>query len=398
VAAETHSFADPATGTPPAALGRPGIRTFRSARFRLSLAALLWLAGTVVLGAVLVGQANDPAGQYAFDFGAYHAAAADVAAGRSPYAADMFTGPIPAQGEVLYKYPPLLAQLLVPLAALPLGSAAAIWFVAQAAAILAGVWLAVRAGGAASSIETFAWCAVAATFFLPNFDTLWKGNVSGFLALTVAVALVGGTAGGAGAMAATLIKTTPVVMLVPALFAGRRVLIGIALALPVLAVSVLLSPGAWLDFMRVIPNLLNGPSVFANNMAPHSLMATALPTLPLAADIARALAVGAGVAALGASVVLARRLASGWPAAVSLAVAASLLLPSATWYHYLAVLLPLAAFAWVRATRGQRFALLAGAGGITLGLAWFPLVVVGATTMVGGALAASRRLPRALGA
>jgi hypothetical protein len=392
VAAETHSFADPNTGTPPAALGWPGMRTLRSARFRLVLAALLWLAGTVVLGAVLLGQANDPAGQYAFDFQAYHGAATDIAAGRSPYAADMFNGPIPAQGEVLYKYPPLLAQLLVPLAALPLGSAAAIWFVAQAAAILAAVWLSIRVGGAARSLETFAWSAVAATFFLPNFDTLWKGNVSGFLALTVAVALTGGVGGGAGSVAATLLKTTPVVMLVPALVAGRRVLTGVALGLPVLAVSVLLSPTAWLDFARVIPNLLSGPSVFANNLAPHSLVATALPALPLAADIARVLALGAGVAALVVSAILARR-SSGWAAAVTLGVAASLLIPSATWYHYLAVLLPLAAFAWARASSRQRVALIAGAGVVSLGLAWFPLVVAGAVTMVGASFAAVRPDP-----
>jgi alpha-1,2-mannosyltransferase len=365
------------------------MRTLRSARFRLLLAALLWLAGTVVLGLVLLGQANDPAGQYAFDFQAYHGAAADIAAGRSPYAADMFSGPIPAQGEVLYKYPPLLAQLLIPLAALPLAGAAAIWFVAQAAAILAAVWLSIRAGGATQSVETLAWCAVAATFFLPNFDTLWKGNVSGFLALTVAAVLMGGIGGGAGSVAATLLKTTPVVMLVPALFAGRRVLTGVALGLPVLVLSVLLSPTAWLDFVRVIPNLLSGPSVFANNLAPHSLVATALPALPLAADIARILALGVGVAALVVSVILARR-SSGWVAAVTLALAASLLIPSATWYHYLAVLLPLAAFAWARASSRQRVALIAGASGVSLGLVWFPLVVAGAVTMVGASFAAVR--------
>jgi hypothetical protein len=170
------------------------------------------------------------------------------------------------------------------------------------------------------------------------------------------------------------------------------VLTGVALGLPVLALSVLLSPTAWLDFARVIPNLLSGPSVFANNLAPHSLVATALPALPLAADIARVLALGAGVAALVVSAILARR-SSGWAAAVTLGVAASLLIPSATWYHYLAVLLPLAAFAWARASSRQRVALIAGAGVVSLGLAWFPLVVAGAVTMVGASFAAVRPDP-----
>jgi alpha-1,2-mannosyltransferase len=365
------------------------MRTLRSARFRILLAALLWLAGTLVLATVLVRQASSPTGQYAFDFQGYHVAAADIAAGRSPYAAEMFDRPIPAQGAVLYKYPPLLAQLLVPLAAVPLSAAAAIWLVLQAAAILGAVWLGAVAGGARRTIETFAWAGVAATFFLPNFDTLWKGNVSGFLALAVGLAVAGGLAGGAGAVAATLLKTTPAVLLAPALVAGRRAAVGVLVGLPVVAVSLVLSPSAWIDFARVIPNLLSGPSLFANNMAPHSLVAFALPTAPLAADIARALAVGAGLVAVAASVVLARR-ANGWPAALTLGVAASLLLPSATWYHYLAVLLPVAAFAWTSATSRQRAALLAGASGVTLGLAWFPLVVIGATTLVGASLASVR--------
>lgn len=363
------------------------MRTLRSARFRIVLAGLLWLAGTIVLATVLVGQASSPTGQYAFDFQAYHAAAADIAAGRSPYAAEMFEGPIPAQGAVLYKYPPLLAQLLVPLAALPLSTAAAIWLVAQAAAILGAVWFAALAGGARRSIETFAWAAVAATFFLPNFDTLWKGNVSGFLALAVGLALAGGLAGGAGSLAAALLKTTAAVLLAPALFAGRRVAMGVVIGLPVVVTSFVLSPSAWFDFARVIPNLLNGPSLFANNMAPHSLVAFALPTVPLAADIARVIAVGAGLVAVVASVVLARP-GNGWPAALTLGVAASLLLPSATWYHYLAVLLPVAAFAWTRATGRQRAALLAGASSVSLGLAWFPLVICGSVALIGGALSA----------
>lgn len=353
------------------------------------LALALTVVGALILGYLLVRQANDPKGQWAFDFTTYYGAAADMAAGQSPYAASMFDGPIPAQGTgaQLYKYPPPLAQLLIPISHLPLGLASVYYFAVQLAAVFGGVWLAVRAGGARPNLETLAWSAVATTFFLPIFATLWMGNVSGFLAFAVAIGLLGGMAAGGAAFAATLLKFTPVVLVVPVLFAGRRALIGLVVLVPVLAVSFVLAPSAWVDFLRVIPNLLSGPTLFENNLALHSLVTYALPGLPWAADVARAISVGGGLVALAGSVVLARRRA-GWPAALTLSVAALLLLPSALWYHYLAVLLPLAAFAWVRAGRGTRVGLLAGGAMVTFGLAALPMTVVGAGLMTGSTLVA----------
>lgn len=378
---------EPISEQAPAALGWPGVRALRSTRFRVVLAGVLWFLGTLVLGAILLRQTVSPNGQYAFDFQVYHAAAGQVAAGNSPYDPSMFTGPIPAQGALLYKYPPLLAQLLVPLAGLPLGVAAGIWFLAQGFAVFAATWLAARAGGAARSAETFAWSAVATTFFLPIFDTLWKGNVSGFLALFVAIALYGGAAGGAAAMVSTLIKSTPVVMVLPALVAGRRSVLGVAAAGVVGISSFVLSPKAWFDFARVIPNLLSGPSVFANNLAPDSLVSNAMPDQALVALATRLVVLAVGAVAVVASMIVARR-TGGWPAALTLAVAASLLLPSATWYHYLAVLLPLAAFAWPKANGRVRLGLFAGAATVTLGLAAIPLTVVGAAVMGASTLTA----------
>jgi hypothetical protein len=72
-----------------------------------------------------------------------------------------------------------------------------------------------------------------------------------------------------------------------------------------------------------------------------------------------------------------------WGAAITAAVAGSLLLPAATWYHYLAVLLPLAAFAWPTARVAQRAAMLAGAGLVYAGFGWFlPLALPGAATLL----------------
>ncbi len=130
VAAQSRSFAEPGAEDAPAALTLPGARTLRSSRFRTVLALALILVGAVVLGYLLVRQANDPKGQWAFDFATYYEAAGQMASGQSPYAPVMFEGPIAAQGDgaQLYKYPPPLAQLLVPLAGLPMGTAALVYF------------------------------------------------------------------------------------------------------------------------------------------------------------------------------------------------------------------------------------------------------------------------------
>ena len=184
-----------------------------------------------------------------------------------------------------------------------------------------------------------------------------------------------------------MLKLTPIFLVVPALFAGRRALIGLLAMVPVLAISFVLAPYAWFDFVRIIPNLLSGPTLFENNLSLHSLATYGLPGLPWAPEVARAISVAVGLAALAGSVVLARR-REGWPAALTLAVAALLLVPSSTWYHYLCMLLPLAAFAWPRAGRRIRASLIAGGAMITFGLAAIPITVVGAALMVGSTLVA----------
>ena len=57
---------------------------------------------------------------------------------------------------------------------------------------IVALWIGTGIGGARRTLERALWCGVAAAYFLPVFDTLWKGNVSGLVALTsVAVALGG---------------------------------------------------------------------------------------------------------------------------------------------------------------------------------------------------------------
>ena len=367
---------------------RPGLRTFSSARFRVVVAALLLIVGGLVLGSTMLRQASDPTGQFAIDFADYHQAAARISAGGSPYAPEMLLGPVPAQGVDRYRYPPPLAQLLVPLAGLPLATAAWIWMALQALAVLAAVWIAGTVGGAARSAERLLWSAVAGIWFLPVFDTLWKGNVSGFVALGVVLVVLGGAAATVGSVAGVALKLVPVTLL-PAAFlpATRRSwIIGALGAVALVAVSVAISPRAWQDYAVVLPNLLAGSADYATNLAPDSVASHLGLADGLAGVVRIGSLVGAG-AALVLSAVLARR-PGGIPAAVVLGTVAMLLLPDAVWYHYLAVLLPLAALAWRAASPRARVLLLSGGALVSAALAWLPLALAGATLMVGGTLLA----------
>ena len=180
----------------------PGVPDVAVPRFRIVLAGTLLLVTVVILGLMLLRQANDPAGQFGIDFGDYRAASQRMGAGSSPYAPEMLTGPIDAQGTDRYRYPPLFAQVLVPFNGLSVGAASAIWLLVQAAAAYAAVWLATGLGGVRRSPELALWCGVAAAAFLPVFDTLWKGNVSAVVALRCLIA--GG--GGPGRLSARLLR------------------------------------------------------------------------------------------------------------------------------------------------------------------------------------------------
>ena len=364
--------------------GLPGVRTLRSPGFRLLIATTIALLGLLVLGAAMLRQASLPGGQSGIDFADYLLAAERIAATGSPYAPEMLLGPIDAQGQDRYRYPPPLAQLLVPATALPAGAAASLWLVLQAFATIAAVWLALGVAGVRRHAERGAWSVAACVLFMPVFDTLWKGNVSGFVALGVTLAAMGGALAGIGAMAATLVKVAPLTML-PALLAGGRRPIGaaIATAAVVVGLSVLLAPQAWADYLVVLPNLLAGSSDHATNLAPAAtLQRHGAPAAIV--DLARlAAVVVAAACTLAAPVVAWRRTGMhGRAAATTLGVAAMLLLPAACWYHYLVALLPLAALAWPVASVRARLTLLAAALLIIAGVAALAAATAGAILLV----------------
>lgn len=367
---------------------RPGLRTFHSRPFRELVALMLLVCGLGILGSAMARQAWDPHGQFGFDFYAYQLATRDLAAGGSLYPPSMLAGPVAAMGEFLYKYPPPFGQLIVPLARVELQIANIIWGTLQGIFVFAGVWLAGTFGGASRTRERFLWSGAATLFFMPVFDAIWKGNVSGAQAIHAALMLGPGAVSGMGVATAILQKTTPLAVLPAALASGdRRRAMGLFITL-VLAglVSFAMNPMVWFDFVRIQGNLAVGDWVFDTNLAPASMIAVNLPGLPWLAAAARLATVALGLACVAASVVVARR-TGGWPAAALLGSVAALIIPGAAWYHYLCVLLPFPAFAWPRASSRQRWALLGGAATVSFGLAWLPIAVIGASGLVIATLA-----------
>jgi hypothetical protein len=347
----------------------------RNERLRLLIAATLLGVGLVMLGTLLIHQAQAPNGQYGIDFGDYRAASLRMLDRHSPYAPEMLEGPIPAQGVDRYRYPPPFALLVAPVAVLPQTAAATAWLAVQVAAILAALLLAVRSTGRRIGLRHVLWCGAAGCYFFPVFDTLWKGNVDGPLAFLAALAFVGArgarsgdTLWGAASAAAAWLKVSPVTWLVAAATNRRAIAGAAAMSVLVIAPPAVVAPQAWPDYARVLPNLLAGTADYASNLAPGQLVA-ATPGVPdWLATGARWASVA--VAALLALAALGGELLRRDRRLVVLAgVAASLLLPAALWYHYLVVLLPFGVAAWLESSSKRvRGALLVGAAGVDLGL------------------------------
>jgi hypothetical protein len=351
-----------------------------SARFRMLIAVVVVGVVGVLLAMLLLARAGSPTGQFGIDATDYLTAAERISVGSSPYATEMLVGPVDAQGTDRYRYPPTFAQLLVPLTALDHGAALWLLLVLQLVAIAAAVGLALRMAGLLRP-EPVLWAAAATVLFLPVFDSLWKGNVSGFLSLLVVLAVMGGATGGSAVAIAALLKVAPITFVPAWLAVDGRSRRGMALTvLGVVALSALLAPTAWRDYLSVLPNLVTGAADEATNVAPWSVVArSGVPEV--FGSVVRVISLVAAVAAIAASVVVIRR-PGGLPTAATLATMAMLLLPAALWYHYLVVLLPLAILAWPSATHSERVALVVAGALVTGGVAWLPLATIGATGLL----------------
>lgn len=339
--------------------GLPVIRAWRSDRFRLVVASTIAIVSVLLAGFMLaVLTASD--GIPLEDFVPYYGAALRMGAGESPYYAEQLESPIHAVCIGCYIYPPMLAQVLVPLTAIPLESAKIVWFGVLALAGFGSAWIGASIGGARPSLERVLWTVAATALFFPIFHSNWLGNVSTLVALCVALVALGGIAGGAGAAFAAVMKVSPLVYVPIVFLADARARVTVVIALLVLFVPLmLLAPSAWADTPQMLLNLVRGEGDVYWNLAPAA-MAGNIGWSDTAVSVVRGATLVGGVAAMLAAMWMARR-PGGLPLATLLATVTLLLIPGTFWYHYLAVLLPLAAMAWPRSAAWAKLALLGGA-------------------------------------
>jgi alpha-1,2-mannosyltransferase len=99
------------------------------ARVAVFVLALAMLAS----GFYFAGKSGSTPDAYSNDFNVYYHAAREILAGRDPYQHSL--------GDwTPYIYPPLLAELIVPLAILPLPVAAYVWFLVSAGSVCFAAW------------------------------------------------------------------------------------------------------------------------------------------------------------------------------------------------------------------------------------------------------------------
>jgi len=103
---------------------------------KLTLLCSLGIAA-VIGGLYFAGRSGSDPDVYGNDFNVYYHASREVIAGRDPYQNSL-------SEWTPYLYPPLLAELLTPLALLPLTGAAYIWFLISALSVMAAVAMCAR--------------------------------------------------------------------------------------------------------------------------------------------------------------------------------------------------------------------------------------------------------------
>jgi len=287
-----------------------------------------------------------PPDHVGYDFRFYWTAARQLLDGQSIYSAQQLAGPYPPQGQEGFLYPPPLAALVTPFAAVfPTDPIPGLWIWSGLAAIVLVATVVALArsehlGGRLPIVDGgWAWLLVAAAFALPPVvDELVNGNVHLFLAGLFALAWLGlrrhdatgDRAAGIALGVATVIKLFPGLLLVWLVLRGRWRPVGWSIV-GILVLSLVTLPitgiQPWLDY----------PTVLANMAAPIDVSASLSPTVWLAPVI------GFGTARLVVLAIVLVALAwvarraderTGFAAAVVLALLAT----PALWTHYLSIL------------------------------------------------------------
>jgi hypothetical protein len=186
---------------------------------------IVFLAASVLLSGLYFARNSGTNPEvYSNDFNVYYHAAREVIAGRDPYQRSL--------GDwTPYIYPPLLSELMVPFALLPLPVAAYFWFLVSVASIVGAAWMSARLatqsselvsgtlkkGAAVSSLWQAGIAAVAVVVVLRFvLDTFNLGQVNALVA-GLAVAHVYLYARGRKALSAIVLVIAVSIKLTPAL-------------------------------------------------------------------------------------------------------------------------------------------------------------------------------------
>ncbi len=268
-----------------------GLRVFYEPRVRHALAGAAAVLGVLHYVKEAIGElAIIHHRPLEFDFGQFYRAAQDLSAGRNPY--DYFVH-LHCQSWCLggYIYPPLLADLLRPLAGLSLPDAAAAWLLFSHLTVFASALLLWRLLRGRVTATAMLGMLAAGLFFQPLFENLSYVQIGTLILLILTAAAVlhlragVGTGLGSGALVglATVFKVTPV-LVAPALLpvgwaAGRlrgrdlRTALagwtGLAAVCVGLVLVMLVAVPHTIDFFtEVLPHIGGGTTVYENKSLP----------------------------------------------------------------------------------------------------------------------------------
>jgi Glycosyltransferase family 87 len=260
-----------------------GLRHWLHVRWRLAyftaLLGLLLYLGRAVVQVLLIRQETPFQ-----DFPQFYNAAVQLNLGHSPYSA--FLTACPGHHWCLggYIYPPLLAELLRPLALLDETTAALIWVALSHLMLLGAAIIAYRTVAPWLSRGAAPLLAAASLFFLPLYQSLHAEQVGTMLLLILAVgahAFVrrGGRAGAGLALAiGSVLRVSPAAM-APLLLRTRQdrrrpvgLLVMAVSGVALLALLYLLTPSTVEYFREVLPRVSSGTGVPGNVSLPGALI------------------------------------------------------------------------------------------------------------------------------
>jgi hypothetical protein len=319
--------------------------------------------GLAVWNSVVVHPNLDP------DLANYLIAGDDVLRGANPYG--RFSLDLIGAGFV---YTPATLPLFALLSLLPFAEIWAIWFVGNIALYLVALlatWLSLQHRPGTGALLLTAIVALGSTTFL---EALAIGQINSLMLAGMALFVYGHTnrryawLGDAALACAILIKLTPALLLLWPLVRGdwarlARVAIGLAL----LCIPALLAFGftPWLQFIVLLPSLLQGPTANPYNQSLAAVLTALNPANPLWGTLAGLIGRLFTLVLLGAWAVRCWRMrGQPGPGPLALGVLALAVGSNLVWHHHLMFLLIPALWLFLTAAPGspRRYVVLSALG------------------------------------